>query len=160
MIKISDLTKNRFLIISCGKVIEEGVLNDIENILKEKNVKKGFILKLIKEKVHLHLVEASLGFMETQDVYDSILHFQKIKFDHDSPLIQVLRKLHLSSDTKMVLRDKLKFDIIDYFNKNKPKIVIFHFPKGCFLKSQVHDIIDQIKDKIGENNVYILENIY
>ncbi len=141
-------------------MIEKDVLKSIEKILKENEVERGYILKLIKEKVHLHLVEASLGFMETQDVYDSILQFQKIKFDHDSALIQVLRKLHLSSDSKMVLRDKLKFDIIDYFQKNNPKIVIFHFPKGCFLKSQVHDIIDQIKGKIGENNVYILENIY
>jgi len=141
-------------------VIGEDVLKSIEKILKENEVERGYILKLIKEKVHLHLVEASLGFMETRDVYNSILQFQKIKFDHDSPLIQILRKLHLSSDSKMVLRDKLKSDIINYFNKNKPKIVIFHFPKGCFLKSHVHDIIDLIKEKIGENNVYILENIY
>lgn len=141
-------------------MIGEDILKDIENILKENNVKKGFILKLIKEKVHLHLVEASLGFMETQDVYDSILQFQKIKFDHDSPLIQILRKLHLSSESKMVLRDKLKSDIIDYFNITNPKLVIFHFPRGCFLKSQVHDIVDQIKNKVGEDNVYILENIY
>ncbi len=141
-------------------MIGEDVLTSIEKILKENEVERGYILKLIKEKVHLHLVEASLGFMETQDVYDSILQFQKIKFDHDSPLIQILRKLHLSSDSKMVLRDKLKSDIIDYFHNTDPKLVIFNFPKGCFLKSQVHDIVDQIKNKVGEDNVYILENIY
>ncbi len=153
---IEKNAERTFLLVSCGEELEKDSLSKIEDILDKSECEDGVILKVLSNEMHLHLVEASLGLTDMEEVSDSIMHFQKIKFDRGSPLIEVLRRLHIPSHTQMVLRDKMKEDIMDYFKEANPDIVLFHFSEECFLKARAEKIIEEIKRGIGEENVYIL----
>ncbi len=148
--------KNRFVIVSCGGSIGKENLETIEKILKQNKGEEGFILKVLKGKMNIHLLQAYLGTKQREDITRTIENFQKEKFDRDSPLIKILRRLDITSNSKVVLKDKAKSTIMDSFIRLNPNLVIFHFSKECFMKDELGDVICQIKKEIGNVNVHVL----